>query len=152
MAVGQFRGPRANWRRGTAVSGASKIDAAAAAGKAPRAGDWARSLSGYMTAWGIPSAAIVLSGLLAPAPRAAVWTVALVWMGTACLLNARRCGRVHCRYTGPYYLLLIGPAVGLGSGALELEAWAWWLLGAMILLGSKLIWLVTERLWGKYRA
>jgi len=28
-------------------------------------------------------------------------------MGTACILNARRCGRTHCRYTGPYYLAMI---------------------------------------------
>lgn len=45
-----------------------------------------------------------------------IWIVALTWMGTACILNARRCGRTHCRYTGPYYLLMIAPVIVLGSG------------------------------------
>ena len=48
--------------------------------------------------------------------RAVVWTVALVWMGAACILNARRCGRTHCRYTGPYYLAMIAPVVLLAVG------------------------------------
>jgi hypothetical protein len=26
-------------------------------------------------------------------------------MGVACLLNARRCGRLHCHLTGPLFLL-----------------------------------------------
>src|SRR5215831_6433182 len=25
-------------------------------------------------------------------------------MGVACILNAQRCRRTHCRYTGPYFL------------------------------------------------
>jgi hypothetical protein len=113
--------------------------------------DWAGSLRGYMLAWGLPSIVVIASGLLEPAPRAVIWSFALIWMGTGCLLNARRCGRVHCRYTGPYYLLLIVPVATLGGGVLAAEAWAWWLLGGMILLGGKVIWLVTELLWGKYR-
>ena len=113
--------------------------------------DWARSLGGYLIAWGIPSVILVAAGLLDPAPRALVWAGVLVWMGAGCLLNARRCGRTHCRYTGPYYLLMIVPVGLLGAGGFSFGAWAWWVLGAMILLGSKLIWLVTEVLWGKYR-
>jgi hypothetical protein len=72
-------------------------------------------------------------------------------MGAGCLLNARRCGRTHCRYTGPYYLAMIVPVALLGTGVVSLGAWAWWVIGAMILLGAKVIWLVTEGLWGKYR-
>jgi hypothetical protein len=118
-----------------------------------RAGnDWAVSLRGYLAAWGIPSVALIAAGLLDPGPRALVWSIALVWMGAGCLANAGRCGRVHCRYTGPYYLLMIGPVAALGSGMLAPGAWAWWLAGGMILLGSKVIWLVTEGLWGRYRA
>lgn len=114
--------------------------------------DWARSLAGYLIAWGIPSIILVAAGLLDPAPRALVWAGALTWMGAGCLLNARRCGRTHCRYTGPYYLAMIVPVALLGAGDLAPGVWAWWVIGAMILLGAKLIWLVTEGLWGKYRA
>jgi hypothetical protein len=113
--------------------------------------DWARSLGGYLIAWGIPSVLLVAAGLLDPASRAITWAGILVWMGAGCLLNARRCGRTHCRYTGPYYLLMIVPVALLGAGMVSFGAWAWWGLGAMILLGSKVIWLATEVLWGKYR-
>ena len=53
--------------------------------------------------------------------RAVVWTVALIWMGVACILNARRCGRTHCRYTGPYYLVMIAPVVLLTSGVVQAD-------------------------------
>jgi hypothetical protein len=42
--------------------------------------------------------------LLEPAPRAVVWIAILTWMGCACILNARCCGRTHCPYTGPFFL------------------------------------------------
>jgi len=46
--------------------------------------------------------AAIIASLFFPTPaRAATWIVALVWMATACILNSRRCGRTHCRYTGP---------------------------------------------------
>jgi hypothetical protein len=37
-------------------------------------------------------------------------------MGTACILNARRSGRTHCRFTGPYYLAMTAPVLVLASG------------------------------------
>jgi len=114
--------------------------------------DWAGSLRAYLVAWGIPSLVLIGAAFLGPAPRALAWSAVLVWMGTACLMNARRCGRTHCRYTGPYYLLLIVPVVMLGAGAPGVGPWAWWLLGALSLLGGKVIWIATEVLWGKYRA
>jgi len=73
--------------------------------------DWLRSPRIRLLAWWLPKAALVL-GLFVPVPfRAAIWTVALLWMGTACIANARRCGRTHCRYTGPYYLAMIVPVL-----------------------------------------
>jgi len=79
-----------------------------------------------------------------------VWTIALVWMGMACMLNARRCGRTHCRYTGPYYLAMIAPVVVLGSGFVSVGIYAWLLLACVILLGSLLLWWATERAWGEF--
>src|SRR5262245_32733583 len=63
--------------------------------------DWASDRRSLMLLWGVPAAAMVGSGLLEPAARGAVWTVALIWMGAACLANVRRCSRTHCRFTGP---------------------------------------------------
>jgi len=68
----------------------------------------------------------------------------------ACILNARRCGRTHCRYTGPYYLAMIAPVLVLGSGIVAAGIYGWIALGVVIVGGSKLIWLATERTWGKF--
>jgi hypothetical protein len=103
-----------------------------------------------LLAWWIPYLAI-LAGLFVPtAIRVAVWTVALTWMGTACVLNARQCGRTHCRYTGPYYLAMIAPVLVLGSGVVSAGIHGWVALGAIIAGGSALIWSATEQAWGKF--
>src|SRR5262249_34661986 len=68
------------------------------------------------SAWWIPKGAIVAALFVPPPARAGVWIIALIWMGTACILNSRRCGRTHCRYTGPYYLAMIAPVLVLASG------------------------------------
>jgi hypothetical protein len=112
--------------------------------------DWLGSTRTNALAWWLPQAAIV-AALIAPVPlRAAIWIVALIWMGTACILNARRCGRTHCRYTGPYYLGMIVPVAVLASGVVSVALYAWLALGALILAGSKIIWWATEREWGKF--
>jgi hypothetical protein len=69
-------------------------------------------------------------------------------MGTACILNARRCSRTHCRYTGPYYLAMIAPVIVLGIVSAEADKWM--LLGVFIVGGSGVIWWATERTWGKF--
>jgi hypothetical protein len=112
--------------------------------------DWLGRTGTNLIAWWIPQGAI-LAGLLVPVPaRTAIWVAALVWMGTACLLNARRCNRTHCRYTGPYYLAMIVPVLALGSGLVAAGFYVWLTWGCVILLGSKLIWWATERAWGKF--
>jgi hypothetical protein len=112
--------------------------------------DWLGSWGSSALAWWIPHAAI-LAGLFAPTPlRVVVWTIALIWMGAACILNARQCGRTHCRYTGPYYLAMIAPVLVLGSGVVSTGIYGWIVLGVIIVGGSKLIWWATERAWGKF--
>jgi hypothetical protein len=101
-------------------------------------------------AWWLPQAGI-LAGLFCAVPvRAAIWITALIWMGTACILNARRCGRTHCRYTGPYYLAAIVPVLVLALGILSVGFYGWLVLGVFILAGTKIIWWATERAWGKF--
>ena len=85
------------------------------------ASDWLSSWRTNLVAWWIPQVA-VLAGLLVPVPiRAMLWIVALVWMGTACILNARRCGRTHCRYTGPFYLAMVVPVLVLASDIVSVD-------------------------------
>jgi hypothetical protein len=112
--------------------------------------DWLGTARTGMLAWGLPHAALVL-GLFVDVPaRTAIWLVALAWMSAACLLNARRCGRTHCRFTGPYYLAMMIPVLVFGSGLIPVSLTAWIVLGTMIVLGSKLIWWGTERALGKF--
>lgn len=112
--------------------------------------DWLGNTRSSLMAWWIPTALIV-AGLPASTPlRTAVWVAALVWMGIACLLNARRSGRTHCRFTGPYYIAMVVPVLLLGSGAVDAPFYAWLVLAALILLGDKIIWWATERIWGTF--
>src|SRR6266704_1612322 len=106
--------------------------------------DWLGGVYTSTLAWWMPKAAI-LAGLFFPVSvRAVIWIVALVWMGTACILNARRCNRTHCRYTGPYYLAMIVPVMALGAGLVTVGTLGWVWLGLIILGGSGLIWWATE--------
>ena len=93
----------------------------------------------------------MLVALLLPVPvRSVIWMVALMWMGSACILNARQCGRTHCRYTGPYYLAMIIPVLVLVSSGVSANVYGWIVLGVVIFLGSKIIWWATGRAWGKF--
>ena len=112
--------------------------------------DWAGSVRTYGLAWGLPIAAIAV-GLLVDVPaRTIIWIVAPAWMGMACILNARRCGRTHCRFTGPFYLVMVIPVLVLGSGIVSYGLYGWLALAAIVLFGSKIIWWATERAWGKF--
>lgn len=119
-------------------------------GNRPASKDWAghwRSLAGL---WGIPAAAILAAMLLDPLLRAAIWSVALVWMGGACIANARRCGRTHCRFTGPFYLLMAVLVVAYAAGLLPIGDRGWAILGTTTIAGTALLWWASERIWGLF--
>jgi hypothetical protein len=110
--------------------------------------DWLASTSSNLLAWWLPHAGLLV-GLVVPNPvRVVIWTVALLWMGVACILNSKRCGRTHCRYTGPYYLAMIVPLLALSF--ISSSIYEWITLAVIIVAGSKLIWWATERAWGKF--
>lgn len=114
--------------------------------------DRAGSAKGFVLSWGIPIA-MVLSvnflGLSAFASQALV-IAALGWMGVACLLNFRRCGRVHCIFTGLWFLL--GAALLLAglTGALPLTNDQATLAANATFFGALVLWFLPERIWGKY--
>src|SRR5215471_9024488 len=101
----------------------------------------------------LPAIAIVVAR--APAIsngwRTVVWVVALAIMGAACIVNALRCGRVHCYLTGPFFLLMALIALSYGLGILRLGGNGWNLLGLITLIGTIALWYLPEMFLGKYR-
>lgn len=115
--------------------------------------DWVGNTRTYMIAWGIPTFALIVGIFLPPKSSAIVWAVALTWMGLACILNALRCGRLHCYLTGPFFLFMAGASLLHGFEIVWLGTYGClWLTLALIVVGGGLFWYVPERMWGKYSA
>ncbi len=106
----------------------------------------------FLLYW-LPAIAIVVAGVPAISSgwRTVVWTVALGTMAVACIVNALRCGRVHCYLTGPFFFLMALIALSYGLGILHLGGNGWNLLGLMTLIGAIALWCLPEMLLGKYR-
>lgn len=106
----------------------------------------------YLAVWGAPVLAGAVASLVSPSVEwaAGVWSLALTWMGGACLVNARRCGRLHCFFSGP--ILLVGALLAglialrlLDAGAVSLGVIV---VGALVLFGLTY---AVELAWGRYR-
>ncbi len=71
-------------------------------------------------------------------------------MGVACLLNAKKCKRTHCFYTGPFFIVMAIVALLLGYSFIKLGENGWILLGVISIAGGILIWNFSESIMGKY--
>jgi hypothetical protein len=112
--------------------------------------DWAGNWRTLLIIWGLPAALMLAAGLIDPRPRSVVWTASLVWMGAACLANAGRCRRTHCRYTGPFFLGMAALVVSYAAGVLPLGRYGWAILGVAAAVGNALLWWGSERLLGRF--
>ncbi len=79
-----------------------------------------------------------------------LWTTALAVAGTACIINAARCGRLHCYFTGPFFLLGAVVTLTYGLGVLPLGPSRWGAIGLVVAVGSCFFFFVPEWRWGKY--
>ena len=72
-----------------------------------KSADWFRRPAGALIWWGMPLLAAVATNIFSQTVQtpAIVWAVVFAWMGTGCILNAMRCGRVHCYVSGPAFVL-----------------------------------------------
>jgi hypothetical protein len=82
--------------------------------------------------WGLPLV-LIAAALVWPSAWSPLWAVAFLWSGGACLVNARRCGRVHCHVTGPLYLGLGVACALIGLGFLT---WSWHIVGTAFAIGT----------------
>ncbi len=95
--------------------------------------------------WCLP-AALFLAGPAWTAARSQLWIPSLAVAGTACLVNASRCGRLHCFLTGPLFLLGAIATLLDAGGVLAID-WRWIL--AAVTLGTG-VGYGLERLRGTY--
>ena len=100
--------------------------------------------------WGLPAAALLAGIFVSPGWRTIVWTAALAVAGVGCVVNASRCGRVHCYFTGPFFLLAAGVTLTYGLGVLHLGADGWFWIGLVLAAGSWILGCLPERIWSKY--
>ena len=107
----------------------------------------------FFWSWGLPIIVWIstnfMSGVVPFPAIVAIMSGAFFWMGLACLLNARRCRRRHCYYSGPIFILgafavlLVGfEVISLGRDGLIIVT------GATLILA--LLTYVSEPIFGKY--
>lgn len=113
--------------------------------------DWAGDLATLALMWGFPTATMFASLLLEPMLRAAIWVVMLTWMGGACIVNARRCGRTHCYYTGPFFLFMAVIVLAYAGGMAPLGSHGWAIIGLTTIAGTGVVWWASEGLLGTFR-
>jgi hypothetical protein len=111
--------------------------------------DWARGTR-LLLIWCVPVAGLLVSDRIGGPFQIIAWPVLLTWMGAACLLNARRCRRLHCYLTGPYFLLLALISLLYGLGVFALGARGWSILSVALVDGGVFLVYVPERLFGRY--
>jgi hypothetical protein len=113
--------------------------------------DWARGGRSSLI-WWIPAILLLVSPLLMTRYLTVVWPALLALMGVACLLNARRCGRIHCYVTGPFFLILALVALLHGLDIFALGVKGWWVLSTVFVIGSAALIQLPEVLLGRYRS
>ena len=113
------------------------------------ASDITRGWGRFLLVYGVPWIAIQLVGNLSDSTLAvaSTWAAGFALMGTACVVNALRCGRVHCWFTGPWFLLA---AVATVLRYMEVIKIGWPTILNAALVGALLLFFVPERIWGKY--
>ncbi len=100
-----------------------------------------------------PAVVLITSGFLdiSQAWRTVVWVVALTAMGVACVVNAIRCGRVHCYATGPFFLIMAVVSLFYGLGVAPLGKHGWNLISLTVIIGAIVLCCLPEAFLGRYR-
>lgn len=107
----------------------------------------------FFWAWGLPMMILVatnsMSGFVPLTIIVLIIVAALIWMGTACVHNARRCRRRHCYYSGPIFLIGALAALVVGFHVIDLGP-----DGLSIVVGVTVVAALatygTEYIWGPY--
>src|SRR5215472_7958110 len=98
--------------------------------------------------WIVPIVILVITAGLGGLYALVSWPPLLVFMGAACLVNARRCDRLHCYFTGPYFLLLAAVSLFYGLGILPLGPRGWQWLNNALVVGAVVLCCIPEWVFG----
>ena len=102
--------------------------------------------------WKLPGIVMVGSAILdiGSVGQALIWAPCLGIFAVGCLANAMRCRRVHCYFTGPFFLVMAAASLLHGAGVVSLGEAGWSWIELMTLTGAAVFFYVPELLWGKY--
>lgn len=113
-------------------------------------GDLLSSRWGMGLLWIAPWALIIVAASTGTLVRTVVWTLGFAVMGIACAFNAWRCGRRHCFYTGPLFLVAALASLLYGLGVLPLGRHGWNWISGIAVAGAVLACCGLEGVLGKY--
>lgn len=112
--------------------------------------DWVTKPIDSFIAWGLPIVALILSLTIVEGLKGIIWPISLAWMGIGCLMNAARCHRRHCFFTGPFFLVLALVSLLHGLQIFSFGPYGWSWIGGTLLLGGLALTYLPERIFGKY--
>jgi len=101
--------------------------------------------------WCLPCLAFALGFWAPPALKTVLWATSLAFMGVTCLANAASCGRIHCFFTGPFFILGAIASLGYGLGFLPLGLSGWKWIGIVTIIGAIALTWIPELILGRYR-
>jgi len=101
--------------------------------------------------WCLPSFAFALGFFVSPGMKTVLWTLSLGFAGIVCLLNASRCGRIHCYFTGPFFIVGAVTSLGYGIGLLPFGPSGWKWIGDITIIGAIVLGCIPELVLGRYR-
>jgi hypothetical protein len=88
--------------------------------------DFVRDRKASFLLWWFPALLMIATGPLGFSPElhGSIWASCLSVFGFGCLANARRCGRRHCFFTGPFFLAMALVSLVHGFGVISLGSYA----------------------------
>ena len=113
--------------------------------------DWTRRPLSVCLWWGLPIAIGASVSLLRLSFRggAGICAVLFLWMAIGCILNARRCHRLHCYISGPVLLAAAVFAALAAGGLIDVSLRVFSnVIGATLVLA--LLSFVPEIFWNRY--
>ncbi|MHB1543373.1 MAG: hypothetical protein ACYCS1_00165 [Gammaproteobacteria bacterium] len=89
--------------------------------------DWLHSRWMTVMLWVVPWIIIIWTAHTTALLQMIGWAFGFTVMGLACWINARQCGRRHCFFTGPVFLLAALASLLYGFQILPLghDGWGW---------------------------